>query len=1098
MSLITASISRPVATTLLMFAVTLTGIIAFFLLPAAPVPEIEYPVISISASMPGASPQTMAASVATPLERHLGQIAGVTEMTSSSSFGSTRISMQFDLDRSIDGAQRDIQAQIAAARADLPVELRTNPTFKNSNPAEVPVVIIALFSDRLTQGDLYEIGSNVLQQKFAQIEGVGQVTVGGSALPAVRVEINPHALSKYGVSLEDVRAALAATNISAPKGVIDDGDLRYQIYANDQSRRGKDYDGLVIADHNGATVKLHDIAEVVDSVEDTRNFGLSNGRMGVQVQIYRQPGANYIEVVNRIKELMVPLAASLPADAEMKIVQDRTLTIRTSLREIEMTLVLTILLVIFTVYLFLRDGRATLVPAITVPVSLVGSFAGMYLLGYSLNNLSLMALTIASGFVVDDVVVVVENVIRHIEAGTPRLQACLIGAREVGFTVLSMSLSLVAVFVPILLMGGIVGRMMREFAATLSLAILISLVLSLTATPMLCAKLLRDKPSHSQSALLRASEFIFNGLHRAYSNSLRIALKYPLLPLLTLFATIGLNYYLFTIIPKGFFPTQDTGRMRGSIVADQSTSFAVMKTKLEQFVDILQHDPAIDSATGTVGGSFGPGGPVNVADLLVTLKPLRERGVSADQIVARLRPKFARVSGASMFLQSVQDIRMGGRTSNALFQYTLQSDDLDELQTWAPKFTEALRRNPVLADVSSDQQDKGLQSNIAIDRATASRLNLSASQIDNTLYDAFGQRQVSTIYEPLNQYHVVMEVAPQYRESPRALADLYIGASPSRNAATPRATPTTSSATLNSTSASSSSSLASAPQVYSVRNNSSVGSAVNSAPDATIPFTAFSKLNPGSTPLQVNHQGVFAAVTISFNLAEGKSLSDAAGVIKDTMANIGAPASIHGAFAGNAAGYQDALSTQPMLIAAALCVVYIVLGILYESFLHPLTILSTLPSAGAGAFLALMLCNTDLSIIAMIGVLLLIGIVKKNAIMLIDFAVDAKRQRGVTSEAAIYEACILRFRPIMMTTMVALLGALPLAIGSGEGAEMRRPLGIAIAGGLFVSQLLTLYTTPVVYLYIDRFQNWLSGRLGRFSGSGQRAPVTPAIFGDGK
>jgi multidrug efflux pump len=1049
MSLMTIAIKRPVGTSLLMLAVTLAGAAAFFLLPAAPVPLIDYPVYSVSATMPGGDPQTMAASVATPLERRLGQIADVNEMTSSASLGSARVSLQFNLNRNVDGASRDIQAAIAAARADLPASLRNNPTFKSSNPAEVPVVIIALNTNRLTMGDLFDYASNVLQPKFSQLSGVGQVTVGGSALPAVRVEIDPGALNKFGVSLEDVRAALGAANVLSPKGAVDEGDRRLQIYANDQSRKARDYVDLVIANRNGKIVRLKDVAEVTDSVEDLRNYGISNGVAGVQIQIVRAPGANFIDVVDRIKALMVPLSAGLPADIEMHIVQDRTLTIRTSLRDVEATLIVTLLLVIFTVYLFLRDARATLAPLIAVPVSLIGALAGMYALNYSLNNLSLMALTIATGFVVDDVVVVVENVVRHMELGATRMRACLDGSREVMSTVLSMNLSLVAVFTPVMFMGGLIGRMMQEFAVTLSLAILISLALALTATPMLCSQLLRKKPGHDDNWLLRLSGRAFDAAHRFYLFSLNVAMRHRRVTLAALLATIGLNFYLFSIVPKGFFPTQDTGRMRGNVVADQAVSFTVMKEKMEQYVAILQADPAIESATGSIGGSFGPGGAINNADLLITLKPLAERGVSADKISARLRPQFAKIPGASLTLQSVQDIRMGGKSSSALFQYTLQSDDLEDLRVWTPRLLEKLRRGKVMLDVASDQQDRGLQTEVTVDRANASRLGLTAAQIDNTLYDAFGQRQVSTIFEPLNQYHVVMELAPKFQDKPESLAQLHIGAPDSGGAA------------------------------YSVSRNAASGAPISLAPKTMIPLASVSSLRQTVTPMQVNHVGNFASATISFNLAEGKSLSEADAEIRQALAELNAPASIHGAFTGSAAGYQEALANTPILIAAALAAVYIILGMLYESFFHPLTIISTLPSAGVGAVLALMAFNVDLSIIAMIGVLLLIGIVKKNAIILIDFAIDARRARHLSAEAAIREACDLRFRPILMTTMVALLGALPLAIGSGEGAEMRKPLGIAIVGGLIVSQALTLYTTPVVYLYIDRLQIWLRGLRSR-------------------
>lgn len=1050
MNITAAAIARPVATSLLMLGLVLAGLSASLLLPRSPIPNIDFPVIGITASIPGASPETMAASVATPLERRLGQIAGVTEMTSSSALGSTRISLQFDLGRNIDGAQRDIQAAIAAARADLPQALRNNPTFRTSNPAEVPIVILALFSDRLTSGQLFEVASNVLQQKYAQIEGVGEVSVGGAALPAVRVELNSPALFEHGVSLEDVRSVLQAANFNGPKGFIDEGDRRLTLYANDQSRKAADYERLVVAYRSGAAVKLKDIANVVDSVEDVRNHGISNGRTAVQIRIYRQPGANFIEVVDRIKALTAPLAAALPADVELRIVQDRTLTIRASLHEIESTLLVTVLLVVLIVFLSLRDARATVPASVCVPVSLIGALGAMYLLDYSLDNLSLMALTIATGFIVDDAIVVVENVARRIEAGETPRAAALTGAREVAPTVLSMSLSLVAVFLPILFMGGIIGRMMREFAMTLSVAILVSLILSVSLTPMLCSRILRGHAGPPRFFLLRWSESAFSALHRSYVRTLDVALARPGLTLATLLATILLNFHLFQIVPKGFFPIQDSGRMRGAIVADQSISFAAMKEKLEQFVAILETDPGIESASAVIGGSFGPGGPVNIADMLVTLKPLDVRKASADEIMARLRPKFARVGGANLFLQSVQDIRMGGRTGNAMFQYTLLSDDLEQLRTFAPLIVDALRRDKTLLDVSSDQQDKGLRRGIVMDRPKAARLGLPVSAIDNTLYDAYGQRQVSTIYEPLNQYHVVMEIASKFQESGESLDSLYIGA----NAAAAR-------------------------RVFSPRASTSASGAVNSAPTPMIPLSSLARFDDDVTPLQVNHQDHFAAITISFNLADGKSLRDAASVIAEAIVKSGAPGSIQGVFSGNAAGYQDALANQPLMIAAALTVVYIVLGILYESFLHPLTILSTLPSAGVGAFLALLGCGTDLSIIAMIGVLLLIGIVKKNAIILVDFALDAERRRGLTPEEAIREACRTRFRPILITTLVALFGALPLAIGSGEGAEMRRPLGIAIVGGLLVSQILTLYTTPVVFLYVDRLRKIFGRRAVR-------------------
>ncbi|WP_442756148.1 efflux RND transporter permease subunit [Methylocystis sp. JAN1] len=1053
MRLLETAVARPVATSLLIAGLTLFGAVAFFLLPVAPVPQIDYPMITVSANMPGASPQTMAAAVATPLERRLGLISSVNEMTSTSSLGTTRGSLQFDLDRDINGAQRDVQAAIAAARADLPLTLRSNPTTRATGPADVPVLTLSLTSNTLSQGQLFEAASNFLQQPLSQVPGVSQVSVNGGSLPAVRVELNPGALFKYGLSLEDVRAALSAANYNAPKGELTFGERRLQIYGNDQLRRANDYRDLVIAHRDGAIIRLRDVADVIDSIEDARSFGLVDDVPGIQVNVSRAPGANNIEVADKVKALLPALTAALPADAVMRIMRDRTLTIRSSLHEVERGLILAISFVILTVFLFLRDWRATLVPSISVLVSLIGSFGAMYLLDYTLDNLSLMALTIATGFVVDDAIVVVENIVRHMETGAPRLRAVIEGSREVAFTVLSMSLSLLAVFMPILLMGGFVGRMLREFAVTLSVAILISLALSITATPMLCAQIMR---AHSDSAsssswILRASESALSFMQRGYEKSLALALARPRLTMASLLATVALNFHLFAIIPKGFFPTQDTGRMHGALVADQSVSFQAMKAKLEEAIAVIKSDPAIATAAGTIGGSFfGPGGSVNVADMQVTLKPLGERGVSVDEVLARLRAKASKISGASLYLQSTQDVRIGGRSGNALYQYTLQSDSLEELETWAPRALEALRRNPFLQDVNSDQQDRGLQTSVQVDRAAARRFDLTAAQIDNTLYDAFGQRQVSTIYEPLNQYHVVMEIAPKYQGSANALGDILIGAAPSAPGAAP------------------------SPGAGVARSDSAVRRAPKSANAPMAPLLAFSRLGAGRTSLQVNHQGNFAATTISFNLAEGKSLSDATAAVSETMEAIGAPATIHGAFAGTAASYQDTLANQPLLIAAALATVYIVLGMLYESFLHPITILSTLPSAGVGALLALMACKTDLSIVAMIGVLLLIGIVKKNAIMLVDFAIDARRRIGVDAGEAIRRACVCRFRPIVMTTLVALLTAFPLAFGTGEGSEIRRPLGIAVIGGLIVSQLLTLYTTPVVFLYIDRIQNWLS------------------------
>jgi multidrug efflux pump len=1071
MNLSALFISRPIATTLLTLGVALAGVMAFFLLPVSPLPQVEFPTIIVQASMPGASPDTMATSVATPLERHLGRIADVTEMTSSSSVGNTRVTLQFGLNRDIDGAARDVQAAINAARADLPTALRSNPTYRKVNPADAPIMILSLTSQTLSRGQLYDSAATVLQQKLSQVEGVGQVTVGGSSLPAVRAELNPRALFKYGIGLEDVRAALAAANANTPKGAIDEGGRRYQIYTNDQARRADEYRPLVIAYRNGNAVRLSDVGDVVDSVEDLRNLGLANGQPAVLVILYRQPGANIIETVDRVKALLPQLRASIPADIDLNVPMDRTTTIRASLADVERTLALSVALVIVVVFVFLRDARATFIPSVAVPVSLIGTFGVMYLLGYSLNNLSLMALTIATGFVVDDAIVVLENTVRHIEAGMPRRQAALQGAREVGFTVLSMSLSLIAVFIPILLMGGIVGRLFREFAVVLSVAILVSLVVSLSTTPMMCSRLLTSRPASERSSFYRLSERWFAALQEHYARSLAVALRHPLLTVIALFATIGLNVYLFTAVPKGFFPQQDTGRLSGSIQADQSISFQSMRQKLTAFVSIVKDDPAVESVVGFTGG-----GQTNAGFVFVALKPLAERKMSADQVIGRLRGKLAQVAGASLFLQPVQDIRVGGRASAAQYQYTLQADNIADLQTWTPKLTEALRHVPTLVDVNSDQQVKGLETNVVIDRDTAARLHLSARQIDNTLYDAFGQRQVSTIYNALNQYHVIMEVAPQFWQSPETLEEIWIstsGGSVSGTQSTNAVAGTSGSASgVNDAARNQTSN-----QLGSVaRGSASTGSAVSTSAETMVPLSAVARIETGTTPLAVNHQGHFAATTISFNLPPGLSLSDAVAAIRDTSNRIGMPSAVHGAFQGTAKAFQESLSNQPILILTALAAVYIVLGMLYESTIHPITILSTLPSAGVGAVLGLMAFDTEFTIIALIGVILLIGIVKKNAIMMIDFALDAERREGLTPDEAIYRACILRFRPIMMTTMVALLGALPLAFGTGEGSEMRRPLGISIVGGLIVSQVLTLYTTPVVYLYLDRFRLWLKGR----------------------
>jgi multidrug efflux pump len=998
-------------------------------------------------------------------------------MTSSSALGSTRITLQFGLDRDINGAARDVQAAINAARADLPASLRSNPTYRKVNPADAPIMILALTSTTLNQGQLYDAAATILQQKLSQVSGVGEVNLGGSSLPAVRVELEPRALFRYGIGLEDVRAAIAAANANSPKGAIEAGTRHYQIYVNDQARRADQYRDLVIAYRKGAAVRLSDVAEVVDSVEDLRNQGLANGRPSVLVILSREPGANIIDTVDRVKDVLPELRASIPAGAELTVASDRTTTIRASLRDVEYTLLIAIGLVILVVFLFLRSARATVIPGVAVPISLVGTLGVMYLLGYSINNLSLMALTIATGFVVDDAIVVMENITRYVEAGMPRRQAVLRGAAEVGFTVLSMSLSLIAVFIPILFMSGLLGRLFREFAITLSVAILVSLVVSLTTTPMMCAYFIPDRPE-THGRLYRWSERGFDWLLRGYARTLDWALRHALAVVLILAGVMGLNAYLYLAIPKGFFPQQDTGRLVGRIQADQSTSFQLMRGKLTQFVNLVRADPAVDAVVGFTGGS-----QTNSGSVFVSLKPLSQR-VPVDQVMARLRRTLAAVPGATLFLQPVQDIRVGGRQSNALYQYTLQGDSLDDLRAWTPRLTEALGRVSEITDVNSDQQDRGLQMTVQIDRPTASRFGISASQIDNTLYDAFGQRQVSTIYNPLNQYHVVMEVAPRYWQSPDILREIYVstaaggvrGAQGTNAVAgtvaagrSPAGTPAATASTVAADTARNQS----ANQLANTgRGGTSTGAAVATAGETMVPLVAFSSFGPDTTPLAVNHQGHFVATTISFNLAAGKSLSDAATAIARTMADLGVPTSIHGSFQGTARVFQQSLSNELMLIVAALAAMYVVLGMLYESYVHPITILSTLPSAGVGALLALMAVQIEFSLMAMIGVLLLIGIVKKNAIMMIDFAIDAERREGKTPAEAIYQACLLRFRPIMMTTMAALLGAVSPALGIGEGAELRQPLGIAIVGGLILSQILTLYTTPVIYLYLDRFRLW--------------------------
>jgi multidrug efflux pump len=1067
---------------LLTMGLALSGAIAFFLLPVAPMPNVDLPTIMVQAQMPGASPETMATTVATPLERHLGAIADVTEMTSSSSVGSARVVLQFGLDRDIDGAARDVEAAINAARVDLPAALKSNPTYRKLNPADAPIMIVALTSETLTTGQIYDSASTILQQKLSQVEGIGQVQIGGSSLPAVRIDLNPRALFKYGIGLEDVRAALSAANANTPKGAIADGDLKFQIYTNDQMSRAELYRPLVVAYRDGAAVRLSDVADVTDGVEDLRNIGLTNGKPAILVILYRQPGANIIDTADRVRAELPDLQAALPPAIHLIVANDRTGEIRTSLRDVERTMLLSIFLVILVVFFFLRNSRAALIPSVAVPLSLIGTFGVMYLAGFTLDNLSLMALTVATGFVVDDAIVVLENISRHMEAGMPQKEAVLLGAREVGFTVLSMSLSLIAVFLPILLMGGLVGEFFFEFAMTLSIAILISLVVSLTTTPMLCRYLKpHSETEKRQGRILQAAEDLFERARLAYARSLGWALDNPGLILCILGVTIVLNVLLFAVVPKGFFPNEDTGDLFGGIRADQSISFQAMEKKFTQFVTIIAQDPAVQNVTGFTGsgGSGGPGGgSTNSGNVFVQLKPASQRDVTTDDVIARLRKKLADVAGARLFLQSAQDIRTGGRQGLAQYQYSLQADSLDELNEWLPKITNALQDAPELADVSSDQQAKGLDVALAIDRSTAARLGISTSQIDNTLYDAFGQREVSTIYNALNQYHVVMGVAPAFWQSPETLKDIYVSTSGGALSGTESTNAVAGTTTLTNTTALTATQVASDllrnaqtnALANSGRGGTSTGAAVSTAAETMVPLAAFSRFAPGNTPLAVNHQGPFVATTFSFNVPAGGSLAKATAAIERTMRALRVPASVHGDFAGTAQLFKNSLSNEPLLILAAIVAVYIVLGILYESYIHPLTILSTLPSAGVGAVLALLVTKTEFTLLSLIGVLLLIGIVKKNAIMMIDFALDAERTHKLSSREAIYAACMMRFRPIMMTTFAAILGALPLALGFGT--DFSKSLGISIVGGLMVSQMLTLYTTPIVYLYLDRFRLW--------------------------
>ena len=1030
-------IRRPVGTSLLAVAVLIAGFIAYFLLPVSPLPEVEFPTISVQAGLPGASPETMASAVATPLERQFGRIAGITEMTSTSQLGSTNITMQFDLSRNINAAARDVQAAINAARGQLPPNLPNSPTYRKTNPADAPIMLLALTSETMPLARMYDAADSILAQKVAQVEGVGQVIVGGGAKPAVRVQANPTQLSAYGIGTDDVRNALNRANSNSPKGELAGERDAFAITADDQLKVAAQYKPLVVTYRNGAAVRLDQVAEVFDSVEDVRNAALFNSQPAVLMIIFRQPGANIIGTVDRIRELLPLFQASIPAAMKLSVVNDRTTTIRSSVQDIELTLTLAVALVVMVIFLFLRNAAATFIPSVAVPLSLLGTVALMYLVHYSVDNLSLMALTIATGFVVDDAIVVIENITRYIEAGEHPVRAAFKGSREIGFTVLSMSTSLVAVFIPILLMGGIVGRLFREFAVVLSMAIGVTLIVSLTTTPMLCAKFLRAESERKHGRLYRFSERGFQWMHDTYAGGLRWVLGHSALMLAVMLATMGLAVYLYIIVPKGFFPQQDTGRLMGSIQASQDISFVALRQKQQQFSDIVLSDPAVDTV-----GAFTGGGARNTARFFIQLKPLNQRKVSADQVINRLRGKLSHIPGANLFLQPVQDVRVGGRMSNAQYQYTLQDANLAELNEWGPQLLQRLRTMKELRDVSSDQQNKGLELRLVIDRDTAGRLGLQPAQVDEALYNAFGQRQVSTIYRQLNQYHVVMEVLPQFQQNPDALKTIY----------------------------------------------------AHAANGTLVPLSAFTHYEPANTALAVSHQSQFPATTISFNLAPGVSLGQAVRAIDDAERRMLFPGTIIASFSGTAAAFQESLRNQPILILAALVTVYIVLGVLYESYMHPITILSTLPSAGVGALLALLLSKTDLTVMALIGIILLIGIVKKNAILMIDFALEAERRDGMEPEKAIYTASLLRFRPIMMTTMAAMFGALPLALGGGVGAELRRPLGLTIVGGLIVSQALTLFTTPVMYLYLDRLRWKLIRRgkqAGELRGSAGLEPHTP-------
>ncbi|WP_437230312.1 multidrug efflux RND transporter permease subunit [Planctomicrobium sp. SH661] len=1020
MNLSAPFIRRPVATTLLTLAITLAGALSYGLLPVSPLPQIDFPTIMVSASLPGASPETMASAVATPLERQFGRIAGVAEMTSSSSLGSCSITLQFELDRNVDAAARDVQAAINAARGQLPANLPNNPSYRKVNPADAPIMILTLTSGTYTKPRMYDAASTILQQKLAQVPGVGQVQVGGSSKPAVRVKLNPTILNHLGISLEDVRAVIGNANANRPKGQVSNEHTIWSISASDQLFTAEEYENLLVVYRNGTPVHLRDVATVEDSVEDIRTFGMSDGRPSISLVIFRQPGANIISTVERIRALLPQLDAQIPADMDLEVAMDRTATIRGSLHEVQFTLCISVALVILVVFLFLRDLRATFIPSVAVPVSLIATFGVMYLCGYSLDNLSLMALTIATGFVVDDAIVVIENISRHLEEGMSPGKAAYQGAQEIGFTVLSISISLVAVFIPILLMGGIIGRLFREFAVTLSVAIGISLVVSLTTTPMLCAVMLKSREETHHGRWYNASERLFDWILSWYEWTLAAVLRHQWVTLLITLGTVAFTVYLYIIVPKGFFPQQDTGRLTGNLIADQDTSFQTMSRLIQQFAAEVGKDPAVENVLAFTGG--GGGGASNSARMFVALKPQRERKLKADDVIARIRAKTARIPGASLFMQAVQDLRIGGRASSSQYQYTLKGSSLSELNEWSPKLLKEMRQIPGVTDVNTDQQNKGLQTRLEVNRDTAARLGISFFTIDNTLYDAFGQRPVSTMYKDLDQYRVIMELDETFGNSPDSLRHIYVRT----------------------------------PQ------------------NAQVPLSDLYQVQTRNTSLSVSHSGQFPSVTISFNLQPGTSLGDIVPKVEEIVRKIGLPKSIQGRFQGTAQAFQSSLSNQLYLILAAIVAVYIVLGILYESYIHPLTILSTLPSAGVGALLALLFCKVELNVMAMIGILLLIGIVKKNAIMMIDFAIEAERSQNLSPRDAIFQACLLRFRPITMTTLAALLGGLPLALGAGEGSELRRPLGIAIVGGLIFSQMLTLYTTPVVYLYLDRLSTWWS------------------------